>query len=53
MLPFINKLKIGDIEIEVESAGARPVAPTSITGGISATELPNIKEPLFFPRFWY
>jgi len=25
MLPFINKLRIGNVELEVESAGYRPV----------------------------
>jgi hypothetical protein len=35
MLPFINKLRMGDVEIEVESTGYRPVGPASVTMGLS------------------
>jgi hypothetical protein len=54
LLPFINKLKLGDIDIEVESAGSRPIGPTSITGGASDQDnTEDIKYQIFFPRFWY
>ena len=39
MLPFINKLRIGNVELEVESAGYRPVGPVSVFSGISTSEI--------------
>jgi tetratricopeptide (TPR) repeat protein len=53
MLPFINKLRMGDVEIEVESAGYRPVGPASVTMGLSANPTHYIRYPFFYARFWY
>ncbi|HEU4446794.1 MAG TPA: tetratricopeptide repeat protein [Nitrososphaeraceae archaeon] len=53
MLPFINKLRIGEVEIEVESAGYRPVGPASVTMGLSANPTQYIRYPFFYARFWY
>jgi hypothetical protein len=53
LLPFINKLKLGDIEIEVESAGYRPVGPASVTVGLSDQHRHDIRYEFFFARFWY
>jgi tetratricopeptide (TPR) repeat protein len=53
LLPFINKLKMGSIEIEVESAGYRPVGPTSVTVGMTDEHRYEIRYEFFFARFWY
>jgi tetratricopeptide (TPR) repeat protein len=53
LLPFINKLKLGNIEIEVESAGYRPVGPASVTVGLSDQHREDIRYEFFFARFWY
>jgi tetratricopeptide (TPR) repeat protein len=53
MLPFINKLRMGDVEIEVESAGYRPVGPASVTMGLSANPTQYIRHPFFYAHFWY
>jgi tetratricopeptide (TPR) repeat protein len=53
MLPFINKLKVSDIEIELETAGFRPEGPASVTAGYQFQDY-TIRLPFFFfPRFWY
>jgi hypothetical protein len=54
MLPFINKLKIGDIEIEIESesAGCRPAGPASATAGLKEVAIGSGVEFLF-ARYWY
>ena len=49
LLPFINKLKLGDIDIEVESAGSRPIGPTTITGGISNQDHTEDEVFVLFP----
>jgi tetratricopeptide (TPR) repeat protein len=53
MLPFINKLKMSDVEIELETAGYRPVGPASVTAGFQFQEDYSIRLPFFFARFWY
>jgi hypothetical protein len=53
MLPFINKLRFGDVEIEVESAGYRPVGPASVTVGFTEEFPEDLRYKFFFPRFWY
>lgn len=53
MLPFINKLKMSDVEIELETAGYRPVGPASVTAGFQYQEDYSIRLPFFFARFWY
>ena len=55
-LPFTNKLKFGEIEIEVESAGYRSSGPVSMTAGL-VTETKE-KDPLaislefFYTNYW-
>jgi tetratricopeptide (TPR) repeat protein len=53
MLPFINKVRLGDVEIEVESAGYRPVGPASVTMGLSANPTQYVRYSFFYARFWY
>jgi tetratricopeptide (TPR) repeat protein len=53
LLPFINKLKISDIEMELETAGYRPVAPASVTEGAGDSYYDALKNRFFFAPFWY
>ena len=53
LLPFINKLKVSDIEIELETAGYRPVAPSSVSEGIENSYYDALKYRFFFAPFWY
>jgi tetratricopeptide (TPR) repeat protein len=53
LLPFINKLKISDIEMELETAGYRPVAPASVTEGTGDSYYDALKNRFFFAPFWY
>jgi hypothetical protein len=55
MLPFINKLRMGNVELEVESAGYCPVRPVSLFSGISTSESEDqqsIRLRFFLPSFW-
>ena len=52
MLPFIRKLSVSGIEIEVESAGYRPIV-TSLTSGSNIVDYNTKQNLLFYPRFWY
>jgi len=60
MLPFISKLKMGDIEIELETAGYQAIGPASV--GISPTSVGagfheeyqnSLRIEFFFAHFWY
>jgi tetratricopeptide (TPR) repeat protein len=53
LLPFINKLKISDIEMELETAGYRPVAPSSVSEGIADSNYGALKCRCFFAPFWF
>jgi tetratricopeptide (TPR) repeat protein len=53
LLPFINKLKVSDIEIELETAGYRPVAPSCVSEGIADSYYDALKYRFLFPPFWY
>jgi hypothetical protein len=52
MLPFINKIKMGNIEIESESKGMHPLGPASISSGISIIDRQSIRIGLFLAPFW-
>jgi hypothetical protein len=53
LLPFINKLKLGNIEVEVESTGYRPIGTASVAVGFSDKLTDGIRYEFFFARFWY
>ena len=53
MLPFINKIKIGDIEIKVESAGYSPQGGAPDVAIVGKTSEDDIAVEFFFTRFWY
>ena len=54
MLPFINKIKIGDIEIEFESAGFSPPGGAPDVAILETRETQeDIAVEFFFTRFWY
>ena len=57
MLPFINKIRMGNIEMETESKGMHPLGPTSISSGsissgLSIIDQQSIRLGLFLPPFW-
>ena len=50
VLPFVNKLKIGDVEIEFESCGYMPAGPAAATAGLDdKTSIGIAVEFLFCP----
>jgi tetratricopeptide (TPR) repeat protein len=50
MLPFINRINIGDVQIEVESAGSRIIGPASMSTGFSVMQM-NSCENNLVPEF--
>jgi tetratricopeptide (TPR) repeat protein len=53
MLPFINKLKMGDIEMDLETAGYKAKVPVAL-GARAPPKAGDIFPLIFlFARFWY
>jgi tetratricopeptide (TPR) repeat protein len=53
MLPFISKLKISDIEIDLETAGYQAIGPASVGAGFQEKYQRSIRFEFFFAHFWY
>jgi len=55
LLPLISKLKVGDIELELEleSKGSKLVTLALISSGLFEEEDSEIKSRYFLPPFWY
>ena len=53
LLPLISKLKVGDIELDLESKGSRLATLALISSGLFEEENPEITSRYFLPPFWY
>jgi hypothetical protein len=53
LLPLINKLKVGGIELELESKGSQLTTLASISSGLFEDENSEIESKFFLPPFWY
>jgi tetratricopeptide (TPR) repeat protein len=53
LLPLINKLKVGDIELELESKGSHLTTLASIGSELHEHDNSESESKLFLPAFWY